>query len=84
MEVICINDKNRPNEVPANRWIKKDETYTVVEACKMNTQGGILGFKLKEINNDDLAPYQYFRASRFAPLGDIEELEEILEKEEIL
>lgn len=83
MEVICINDKNRPNEVPANRWIKKDKSYTVIEASKMNVQGGILGFKLEEINNDDLAPYQYFRADRFAPAGDIKELEEILEKEEV-
>lgn len=84
MEVICINDKNRPNEVPSNRWIKKDEVYTVIKADKLLTQGNILGFKLAEINNDDLAPYQYFRADRFAPVGDISELTEINEKEEIL
>lgn len=83
MKVICINDKDRPNEVPETRWVKKDETYTVIESCRMNIQGGILGFKLAEINNDDLGVYQYFRASRFAPPSDISELEELLKEEKI-
>lgn len=82
MKVICINANNRPNEVPASRWIKKDQEYTVREVCKLNIQGGILGFKLEEINNDDLSPWEYFRADRFRPVQPdevvSEELEEIL------
>ena len=31
----------------------------------MRIMGGVLGFKLAEINIDDCFPYQYFMASRF-------------------
>lgn len=63
--VICIDDDNRPNDIPSNRWPKKGEKYKVIEVAKMRVQGGILGFKLAEINIDDCFPYQYFSASRF-------------------
>lgn len=65
-KVICINDAERPNEIPASKWIKKGEIYTVLEVAKMRVQGGILGFKLYERNIDDCFPYQYFTATRFA------------------
>ena len=92
IKVICIDDQNRPNEVPLNRWIKKGEAYHIIQIDKMNAQGGIYGCKLAERDNDDLAPYQYFRLTRFAvPITledeeevldqiDISELEEVLEK----
>jgi hypothetical protein len=95
IEVICINDMHRPNEVPASRWIKKGQTYHIIEVSKLLAQGGIYGCKLAEINNDDLAPYQYFRLDRFAvPITqemeeellnqiDISELKEILEPDTV-
>ncbi len=93
--VICINDQNRPNEVPNTRWIKKGEIYHIIQIDKLNAQGGIYGCKLAEINNDDLTPYEYFRLDRFAVPEqsdleeavlekiDISELEEILKEKEI-
>jgi hypothetical protein len=63
--VICINDSNRPDGIPANKWPKKGQTYTVIQVDKMRIMGGVLGFKLAEINIDDCFPYQYFMASRF-------------------
>ena len=65
MEVLCIDDANRPNEVPANRWIKKDEKYTILKVAFM-VQQNIYGCKLAEINNDDLYPWSYFALNRFA------------------
>ena len=94
IEVVCIDDTARPNEVPTNRWIKKGKQYHILEVAKMAAQGGLYGCKLAEIDNDDLAPYQYFRLSRFAiSLGmfdeeemletiDISELTEVLVPEE--
>lgn len=94
IEVICIDAGSRPNEVPTSRWIEEGKKYHIVEIAKMVTQGGIYGCKLDEIDNDDLAPYQYFRLSRFAiSLGifddeemleaiDIGELKEVLVPEE--
>lgn len=84
MKVICINDANRPNEIPSNRWIKKDIIYTVIEAMKCNVQGGLLGYKLEEINIDDCVPYKYFAANRFRPLADAPvetEVEELVEED---
>jgi len=92
-KVVCINDKDRPDGIPINRWVKKDEIYTVIEVSRLMMQGGMLGFKLAEINIDDCYPYQYFAASRFSPLlpnkdAWVEEtldrlLEEIKEEEKI-
>ncbi|WP_026998283.1 hypothetical protein [Eisenibacter elegans] len=81
--VVCINDQGRPNEIPVSRWVKKGETYHIVQIDKLNAQGGIMGCKLAEINNDDLAPYQYFRLDRFAVPITEEMLEEALEEIDI-
>jgi len=67
MKVTCINDSNRPNEIPESRWVKKGVEYTVVQVDKLNAQGGLYGYKLAELNIDDLAPYQYFDSNRFSP-----------------
>lgn len=83
LKVICIDDKNRPNEVPTNRWVKEGETYHIIEVAKLNAQGGIMGCKLAEINNDDLVPYQFFRLERFAVPMTQEDEEAILEQIDI-
>lgn len=83
IEVVCIDDTNRPNEVPTNRWVKKGKKYHIVEIAKMMVQGGVYGCKLAEIDNDDLAPYQYFRLSRFAISLGIFDEEEMLEEIDI-
>lgn len=81
MNVICIDDKNRPAEVSSSKWVKKDEKYTVIEVMKCNAQRGIYGYKLEEIDLSDCAPYLYFSAHRFRiPIApkmkeNIEELE---------
>lgn len=95
MPVICIDDAGRPNEVPTSRWIKKGEKYHIIEIAKMVMQGNIYGCKIAERDNDDLAPYAYFRLSRFAEIKpkeqtieewenqDISELTEILEPQKV-
>lgn len=78
-EVICIDDKNRPNEIPTSKWVKAKQKYTVIEVKKMNIQGGILGFKLAEINLDGCAPYECYAASRFRPVNLVPD--KVVEKE---
>lgn len=80
-KVICINDKNRPNIIPLSKWLKEGEIYTVLEVMKCNVQGGLLGFKLEEIDLKGCEPYLYFSYERFAPLEDLPEIEEINTKE---
>lgn len=81
MKVTCINDSNRPNEVPLSRWVKKGEEYTIVKIDKMVKQGGIGGVKLEELNNDDLYPWSYFNINRFT--FSQKQLDEAIEKGEI-
>ena len=79
--VICINDQDRPNDIPTSKWIKKGELYTVIEVSKMRMQGGLLGFKLQEVDLDTCFPYQYFSATRFGiPMEDQVIVENYLEK----
>jgi hypothetical protein len=66
--VVCIDDSHKPNDIPLSKWVKKGITYTVIEVSKMRIQGGVLGFKLEEIDLSSCFPYQYFAARRFAVL----------------
>lgn len=78
---ICINDSNRPNDIPISKWVKKGEEYTVIDVKKLLIQGGRLGFKLKELNIDDCFPYQFFDATRFGiPIDQPTEIEAMLDK----
>lgn len=66
VEVICINDSNKPKEIPTNKWIKEGEKYTVIYTVTVLPQKQ-LAFHLAEIELDDSClPYEYFLANRFA------------------
>jgi hypothetical protein len=80
IEVVCINDKDRPADVPSNRWVKENEIYHITLIERMNIQGGAYGCKLAERNNDDLFPYTHFALGRFAPVADITSLVEELNR----
>jgi len=82
MHVICINDKDFLPEIPLNKRVKEGEKYTVIEATILKGHGGILGYKLEEIDLSSCAPYLYFAASRFVPISEppVEKLEEVLEE----
>lgn len=79
-EVVAINDKDRPNEIPLSKWIKAGKTYTVIRIAKMAIQGGY-GVQLEEIDLSDCRPYDFFGAHRFAPLhdGPLKEALDVLE-----
>ena len=80
MKVICINDKDRPNEIPTSKWIVKDKIYTVVKVWHIRQKPGTYGVELAEIDLSGCFPYLYFAATRFAPTISNEDIEAILEK----
>lgn len=82
MRVVCINDSNKPNEIPNSMWILKGQVYTVVKVMKCNIQGGILGFELEEKKLVDCDPYKYYSADRFAPV--VEDGTPSMRQEEVL
>ena len=38
LRVTCINDSNRPKQIPPEKWIVKGEHYTVIATTMMNIQ----------------------------------------------
>ena len=87
-KVVCVDDKNRPNDIPLSSWVKEQNIYTVIEVSVLRMQNGHLGFKLEEINIDHCFPYQYFSSSRFVIILDEEfliqlEAEKLLKEAEI-
>lgn len=65
-KAYCINDTNRPSDIPTSKWVKRGDLYTVTAVARLLIQGGRIGFKLAEINLDGCYPYDYYDASRFA------------------
>lgn len=80
MKVICINDKDRPNEIPKNRWVEKGLEYTISKVAFMKQQN-IYGVKLEELNNDDLFPYSYISLNRFGIHPDY--IKELIENKQL-
>lgn len=66
IETICIDDSNKPNDIPLSKWVKKGNTYHVIYTVTVLPQKE-LSFSLEEIELDENCyPYQYFLAHRFA------------------
>ena len=81
MQVICINDENRPKRISPYEWIEEGKTYTVIEISKMGLQAGKFGYKLKEVQlSEQSFPYEYYNADRFVP---VEPLKQALKEEKV-
>ena len=76
VKCICINDKNRPSKVPANKWVKEGNEYTIIFTIVVLPQK-TLAVQLEEIDLDESCmPYEFFLANRFAFTKD--ELEKLI------
>ena len=66
-KVLCINDLERPNDIPNTHWVKRGQEYTVITMERMQMQGGQIGYELAEIDLLECCfPYTRFSAWRFA------------------
>ncbi len=66
VKCTCINDKNRPSKVPANKWVKEGNEYTIIFTIVVLPQK-TLAVQLEEIDLDESCmPYEFFLANRFA------------------
>ena len=90
MKLICIDDMNRPKQIPPSKWVVAMEEYTPIRIAKMAKQGNILGVELAEICLDETnAPYELFRLDRFAfNMIEWQELQDLIamtdEREELV
>lgn len=62
---ICIDDTQRPYEVPKEKWPKEGNEYHVIYTVVVLPQKQ-LAFHIAEIDLDESCkPYEYFLAKRF-------------------
>ena len=72
MKIMCINDKNKPQEIPANKWIHSGEVYTLIGVQPLLSSNS-MGFELAEITlGEECFPYHYFNPDRFVPVDEKE------------
>jgi hypothetical protein len=86
-QVVCVDAKNRPKEIPAHLWLESEELYTVKSVQKMENQPGVIGLVLVEIDLPLECPYDSFRSDRFRPATEddyaaIEAVKALLEEVE--
>jgi hypothetical protein len=83
MELLCINDKNRPSEIPIDKWVVAGQKYNLLRVVEIKPilgfeDTGSVGYELVEITLDESNhPYLYFDSSRFGI--DIDMFERFLE-----
>ena len=77
IKCLCVDDKDKPRQIPQEKWVEKGKEYTIVFTMTVLPQKQ-LAFQLQEIDLDDsCSPYTWFLAKRFAFRE--EDLDEIIE-----
>ena len=66
VEVLCIDNMNRPDEIPRSKWIQFGFKYNITHVY-FHPMQGIQGVDLAEIKlTSDCFPYETYKLSRFA------------------
>lgn len=80
VKCFCINDKNKPKEIPASKWVKNKNPYHITHIFYHHEQK-IQGVELAEIFLDgSCKPYESFMLTRFAiPIDELEKFIKMLE-----
>jgi hypothetical protein len=80
IQCICIDDSNKPREIPKNKWCEIRKVYHITHIYIHPNQGNIQGCDIYELPLDEsCAPYETFKLSRFAiDIKDLEKLKELV------
>jgi hypothetical protein len=81
-KVVCVDDSKRPKQIPIDKWVVKDNVYTVIAVeLDVKLQANVIGFVLDELPlGENEFPYLYFNAIRFLPQDALEQKEELVEE----
>lgn len=76
---LCIDDKNRPKEIPPQMWIMEGIQYNITHVYYHPNQG-IQGVLLEEVQIKNCPPYESYRLTRFAFTEEgFKQLKELME-----
>ena len=78
MKLICLDDKNKPKEIPESKFVKEGEWYELLMVIRC-MPGNIIGFQFVSPELDETClPYICYLGTRFAMLEkDIKEFEQL-------
>lgn len=65
IECLCVDAKNKPEEIPFGCWISEKMKYHITHIYYHPFQG-LQGAILKEVKLNGCGPYKSFKLSRFA------------------
>jgi hypothetical protein len=79
VRVVCIDDKNKPVEIPQRKWIIEGQEYHILFVV-YSVPSKTMAYDLEEIELDESCmPYQHFSAKRFAiHKDDLEEFQQLV------
>jgi hypothetical protein len=84
MKIMCVDDKNQPQEIPLEKRVVSGEIYTLIGVQHLLSSNS-MGFELAEIKlGEESFPYHYFNPERFVPIDEQEMQEVEAELDEIL
>lgn len=66
IKVLCINDENKPAEIPQEKWLVKGKEYHIQHVFNQLQQKGMKGVEVTEIDISNCLPYNCFDIQRFA------------------
>ena len=77
---ICIDDKNKPDEIPLKNWIQEGFTYHITHVFCMRNWNNIQGCNLAEVKiPPECYPYEVYKLSRFGITFDnLEKLRQLM------
>jgi hypothetical protein len=65
IKCLCVDDSNKPNQIPQEKWLEKGKEYTLAFTMTVLPQRQ-LALQVEEIDLDDsCSPYTWFLANRF-------------------
>jgi len=64
----CIDDRNRPDEIPESKWVKAGDIYTFKKLWNSASQGQLPFIEVEEIDLTGCGLYRGFAAFRFEPV----------------
>jgi hypothetical protein len=68
VKTLCVDDKNKPNEVKSSEWVKKGQEYTIIATARNKITNELM-FQLAEISISNPEFWGY-KATRFAIAKD--------------